>query len=75
MSEETGSTGTNLMLFLLGAAVGAVAVALLTPKTGPELRADLKDLAAQAKDKVKQAAEEFCPGAGDPDPVVNGDPT
>ena len=75
MSEETGSTGTNLMLFLLGAAVGAVAVALLTPKTGPELRADLKDLAAQAKDKVKQAAEELCPASCETEPATPGEPT
>ena len=63
------------MLFLLGAAVGAVAVALLTPKTGPELRADLKDLATQAKDKVMQAAEELRPSASETEPVSNGDAT
>lgn len=32
----------GFMTFLLGAAVGAAATALLTPTTGPELRARIK---------------------------------
>ena len=49
MSEEKGSVGTGILLFLLGAAAGAAAVALLTPKSGPELRADLKEKARALK--------------------------
>ena len=46
MSEEKGTLGSNLMFFLLGAAAGAVVVALTTPKSGPDLRGDIKDLAS-----------------------------
>jgi gas vesicle protein len=38
------SMGTILTAFLAGAAVGAVVVALTTPKRGEELREDLADL-------------------------------
>jgi gas vesicle protein len=38
------SMGTILTAFLAGAAVGAVVVALTTPKRGDELREDLADL-------------------------------
>jgi gas vesicle protein len=51
MSEERGSIGTSLLIFLAGAAVGAAVVALTTPKTGPEVRADLKDLGSRVKDR------------------------
>ena len=55
MSEENRALGTNLLLFLLGAASGALVVALVTPKTGPDLRAEIKDLAYKLKCKVKEA--------------------
>ena len=49
MSEpKTSSYGPTLLTFLAGAAVGAVVVALTTPKTGPELRGNLKDLPGAA---------------------------
>ncbi len=51
MSEERGSIGTSLLIFLAGAAVGAAVVALTTPKTGPEVRADLKGLGNRVKDR------------------------
>ena len=41
MSDERSSAGTNLILFLVGVAAGALLVALTTPKSGPDLRADL----------------------------------
>jgi gas vesicle protein len=52
MSDERGSIGTPLLIFLAGAAVGAAIVALTTPKTGPELRGDLKDLGGKVKDRI-----------------------
>lgn len=60
MSEpKTSSTyGSTLLIFLAGAAVGAVVVALTTPKTGPELRGDLKDLTLRAKRKVGDLADD-----------------
>lgn len=58
MSEnETSSMGTMLLTFLAGAAVGAVVVALTTPKSGPDLRGDLKDLARRAKSKARDMAD------------------
>ena len=50
--ESTSSAGPMLLTFLAGATVGAILVALTTPKSGPELRGDLKDLALRAKQKV-----------------------
>ena len=54
MSQENTPYPVTPMLwsFLAGAAVGALVVALTTPKSGPELRGDLKDLARRAKRKV-----------------------
>jgi len=59
MSEDRGSLGTGLLLFLLGAAAGAVAVALTTPKTGRELRADLRHLSRRLKHKAREAGRHF----------------
>jgi gas vesicle protein len=65
MSQETTtSMGPILLTFLAGAAVGAVLVALTTPKTGPELRGDLKDYGRRAKLKAGNLANEAC-GAWD----------
>jgi gas vesicle protein len=61
MSDESSSAATNVMLFLLGAAVGAVVVALVTPKSGPDLREDLKDLAGKIRRKAQEAGKSLCP--------------
>jgi gas vesicle protein len=58
MSEDQGASSNGLILFLLGVAVGAVAVALLTPKSGPDLRADLLDKAKAMKDRVLEGDQE-----------------
>ena len=52
------SKGTLVLTFLAGAAVGAVVVALTTPKTGPQLRGDIKDLAKRTKEKAGHLAGE-----------------
>lgn len=52
MNDNHSSLGTNLLIFLAGAAVGAAVVALTTPKSGPELRHDLNDLGHKLKDRV-----------------------
>ncbi|MDR3672642.1 MAG: YtxH domain-containing protein [Holophaga sp.] len=64
MSEDRGALGTNMLMFLLGAAAGAVVVALVTPKSGPELRADVKDLAVRLKRKAEAAGKALCPECG-----------
>ena len=60
MSESTNCTpkGPMVLTFIAGAALGAVVMALSTPKSGPELRADLKDLARRAKRKVGDYADD-----------------
>lgn len=58
--ESTTSMGPILMTFLAGAAVGAVVVALTTPKTGPELRGDLKEYGRRAKRKAGEVSDEAC---------------
>ncbi|HWQ09808.1 MAG TPA: hypothetical protein VN436_11885 [Holophaga sp.] len=54
MSEERGSLGTSLLIFLAGAALGAAVVALTTPKTGPELRGDLKGLGGRVRERISK---------------------
>ncbi len=51
-------TGTMLLSFLAGAAVGVGAALLLAPKTGEEMRGRIKDMADDAVDKIKQYANE-----------------
>jgi len=59
MHETTASSlGESLMLFLAGAAIGGLLVALSTPKTGPELREDLKGMGRRAKRQAENLAED-----------------
>ncbi len=51
-------TGTVLLSFLAGAAVGAGVALLVAPKTGEELREKIKELADDAVDKIKDYASE-----------------
>lgn len=51
-------TGTMLLSFLAGAAVGIGAALLLAPKTGEEMRGRIKDMADDAVDKIKEYANE-----------------
>ncbi len=46
-----------LLTFLAGAAIGAIVVALTTPKSGPHLRRDLKNLFRRSRDRAHRAAE------------------
>lgn len=60
MSEENDGigAGTVLLSFLAGAAVGVGAALLMAPKTGEELRGDIKDLADDAVTKIKEYAND-----------------
>ncbi len=59
MSQDNNAPmGPMLLTFLAGATLGALVVALTTPKSGPELRGDLKDLACRAKRKASDLAED-----------------
>lgn len=57
-SSPGGSVGGSLMLFLAGAAVGGLLVALNTPKTGSELREDLKGLGRRAQKGAEGLADD-----------------
>jgi gas vesicle protein len=67
-SSENANVGTAVTFFLIGLGAGALAGLLLAPKTGKQLRRDLKrgyedardaveDWADEAKDRVKDAGE------------------
>lgn len=43
---------------LIGGAITGATVALFTPKSGKELREDIKDTAVKCTDKVKETVEE-----------------
>lgn len=59
MSDEQGAgTGTVLLSFLAGAAVGAGIALLLAPKTGEEMREKIADLAEDAVDSIKEHAKQ-----------------
>lgn len=58
--EKSFLTGPMLPSILVGTAFGGVLVALTTPKTGPELREDLKNLACRAMGRAGAPAEVAC---------------
>jgi len=47
-----------LVPFLVGGVVGAGIALLLAPKSGKELRKDIKDIAAKTRDKVTETIED-----------------
>ena len=59
MSDEKGvSTGTVLVSFVAGAAIGAGLALLYAPKSGTEMRENLTDLAEDALVKIKEYTRE-----------------
>jgi len=52
--QESGSVGTSLLVFLLGAAVGATVAILYAPNAGAETRAQLANKADDLKDKANE---------------------
>ncbi len=57
--EEKGiSAGTVFLSFLAGAAVGAGIALLYAPKTGREMRENIKDLTDDAVSKIKEYTRE-----------------
>jgi gas vesicle protein len=51
-SDNEGSYGTSLLIFLLGAAVGATAAILYAPMSGQETRSQIAEKAGELKDKA-----------------------
>lgn len=59
MSDEKGiSTGTVLVSFVAGAAIGAGLALLYAPKSGNELRESIADFTDDAVDKIKEYTKE-----------------
>jgi gas vesicle protein len=67
-SESSSNVGTAITFLLIGLGAGALAGLLLAPKTGKQLRRDLKrgyedardridDWAEEAKDRVREATD------------------
>ena len=56
--EASSSFAPKLLTFIAGAALGAVVMALTTPKSGPELRHTLKALGRRAKRKAGILADD-----------------
>lgn len=58
MNQDTGiPIGGFLVAFLAGAAIGAVTVALTTPKSGPQLREDLASGLDRLRRKLARAKD------------------
>lgn len=59
MKEELGvNKGRSILIpFLAGGLVGAGVALLLAPKSGRELRKDIKDIAASTGDKITETVE------------------
>jgi hypothetical protein len=57
--EKTTYLGPMLLTLIAGAVLGAAVVALTTPKTGRELRGDLKDFGRRARWKAERIAQGF----------------
>lgn len=54
-TEKRG--GSILVPFLVGAFAGAITALLLAPKSGKELREDIKDFATNARDNLASTIE------------------
>ncbi|HSF69095.1 MAG TPA: YtxH domain-containing protein [Nitrospira sp.] len=58
MAHERGFGATALLVFLGGAALGAVAALLLAPQSGRKTRDQLRTYARKAEDALREAANE-----------------
>lgn len=56
--DDQGSIGTSLLIFLLGAAVGATVAVLYAPQAGSQTRAQIADQAAKARDKASELSQQ-----------------
>ncbi len=56
--ERCPSVGTILISFLAGAAIGSGLALLFAPKSGREMREQIKGLTDDAVDKIKEYAKE-----------------
>lgn len=57
--ERTSSTGWAIAGFVVGSLFGAALALLLTPETGSEMRAKMKDTAEKVKEVALEKAKEL----------------
>ena len=62
--ERTMMTGTNLVCFLLGAAVGAAVAILYAPASGVETREQIASKAGEWKEKAAEVKDQAVEKAG-----------
>ncbi len=64
-NQHEDVAGNPLAMFLLGAAIGAVAALLYAPKSGREMRAQIADKAGEVKDSAGEWGEKAIATAHD----------
>ena len=57
-NNDSGGSGTVLVAFMAGLAVGAAVALLMTPTTGEEAREYLEQRAREGRDRLAKAAKE-----------------
>ncbi len=65
MAEHNGMVKGLVIGFLAGGAVGAIVALLYAPKSGKELRADIKEKAGEFADNAEEALQQAKNRAGD----------
>ena len=58
MSNDSGSTGSVIAAFVIGAVAGAAIALLLAPASGEETRRKLAEKAREGAGKIKEAARD-----------------
>ena len=65
MNEDSGFSGTQLFFaFLGGAAAGAVVALLTAPQSGADTRAQLREVAANSRERARRVPEALKNAAG-----------
>lgn len=63
-NNDSGSYAGTLMVFLLGAAVGATCAILMAPASGAETRQQIADKAGELKDRASDLKDQVVEKAG-----------
>jgi gas vesicle protein len=64
-SSGTDSVSTRLTYLLIGGGIGAILALLFAPKSGEELRGDIKDATKKGIDRSREAAQQLGDRAGE----------
>ena len=63
--DSSDSISTRLTYLLIGGGIGAILALLFAPKSGHELRGDIKDATRKGIDRSREAAQQLTDRAGD----------